>query len=156
MTATESLNSHQFPYSHRRARRADHRAAVQHAQASNPEKYWTVSEPATGSRSYQVQDHAGQTVGYYSLTKHEDHTELGGLVNTTGAKGVGSSVLNHLQNRPVKLDAFDAPLEGYYQKHGFQTDEKLDFDPQYAPSHWREEYGRPGVAFMSRPAQRRR
>lgn len=129
----------------------EHTDAVAAAQASNPEKNWTVSPPEEGSQSFAVRDQAGKTHGYYDVAKTGKKYEryLGGLVNTSGAKGVGSYVVGRVQHGDVKLDAFSGPLEGYYKEHGFETTGRMKFDDQYAPDAWKPEYGRSDVVDMA-------
>jgi hypothetical protein len=139
-------------FSSHKVSREEHAKAVVDAQNTDPEKYWTVSEPAEGSQSFAVRDHEGSTHGYYSLkAAGRGERELGGLVNTSGAKGVGNYVMNRTAGRPTRLDAFADQLHGYYSKHGFSETGRVKFADEYAPSHWRPEYGRSDVVFMHRP-----
>lgn len=129
----------------------EHHNAISAMHERDPHKYWTVAHPSEGSKSYKVSDEHGNTHGYFSLKDNGDHTELGGLANVSGEKGVGGHVMDHLKShpKPVHLDAF-SPLDDYYGKHGFKETDRLKFDRQYAPKHWSEDKGTPDVVFMRR------
>ena len=127
----------------------EHAQAVAAAQTHDPAKNWSVSAPEEHTQSFAVRDQNEQTHGYYSLKSAGRNTRyLGGLVNTSGAPGVGKHVLARTQRRNVKLDAFSGPLEGYYKARGFQTTDRMTFDDKYAPSSWKPDYGRSDVIEM--------
>jgi hypothetical protein len=153
MSAPENLNDIQFQRPEQ-VSREEHTNAVLAAQQRDPEKYWSVSPPEPRTQSFAVRDQHGNTHGYYALAnaRREGRVTtryLGALVNTSGAKGVGSFVLDRLQKkRNVNLDAFSGPLEGYYSERGFSTTSRMKFDDKYAPPSWKPEYGRSDVIDM--------
>lgn len=86
-------------------------------------------------------------VGVY----HEDDKVYAiGLFNVGGIPGAGYSLFEHVvnHNHVTDIDAFEGVLTDMYRTLGFETVEKVDFDPQYA-HHWNyERDGTPAVHFM--------
>jgi hypothetical protein len=134
-----------WQFSSRMVPREEHAKAIAKAQNRDPEKFRTVSESAEHSHSFGVIDNdAGQTASYYALSGGRQR-EINALANTSGSRGVGSHVLEHVGRRATRLDAFAEPLERYYGARGCRTTSRMKFDPAYAPAHWRPEYGQIGA-----------
>lgn len=147
-------------------RRREHTAQVATVKKVDPVKYWSVSAPGKGYKSYDVsgQVSGGDQRGYVAVKDNKESVDVGGLIGLPGSRGVAKSALAKVDRlypeSPQTLDAFDEKSRGsnvnlptLYAKHGFKETGRAPFDPQYAPPEWNEaEHGRPDVVFMSRPA----
>ena len=126
--------------------------AIRELKASDPSKYWSVSEPGAGYRVHPV----GQD-GYVGIKDNKSSIDVGALVAKPGASGVTARAMgtadSSFPEHPQTLDAFDGHLPKIYAKHGFQETGRMKFDPAYAPPEWDEaKHGRPDVVMMARPA----
>jgi hypothetical protein len=69
-----------------------------------------------------------------------------------GGKGMGEDAVFDaiMHSGATKLDAFDQNgyLPNKYRQFGFKEVDRLQWDPQYAPPKWKDEYGTPDVVFM--------
>lgn len=157
MSASDHLSGPQFssvPTSFE-----EHRAAIEGLQKADPERFWTVS-PVEGNpeqQSFKVQDQSGNTHGYYYLKPQNGGVYLGGLVNTSGARGVGSHVLDTLENKHAYLEGFNTPDVGqFYRRKGFSVTHAYEWDEGMKPPAHRPEYGTPGYLDMERTPRRER
>jgi uncharacterized protein len=73
------------------------------------------------------------------------------VFNNGGPKGGASAAMvTAIENGGRTLDCYDGYLNGYYHQFGFEEDQRMKFNPDFAPEGWDfAKHNSPDIVFMS-------
>jgi uncharacterized protein len=133
-------------------------ATVAHGMAeATPEAFVEARDKST--RAPFLSAHPAEALTEHTLLLNDSATvgisvapdgDVQNVFNNGGPKGGGSmAMIAAIEHGGRTLDCYAGFLPDYYHQFGFEEDQRMKFNPEFAPEGWDPEDDSPDIVFMS-------
>jgi hypothetical protein len=134
-------------------------AAVEHGMHEASARAFVESRDVS-TRQQFLSPHPAEEMGGHTMLTNKDgtvgvsvdpHGDIQNVFNNGGPKGgAAKAMVAAIEHGGKTLDCYDGFLPSYYHQFGFQEDQRMKFNRDFAPKNWDyAKHNEPDIVFMS-------